>query len=107
MAKCKSCGQKVGAGERFSYNHEQIHKVCEQCFDMLMEKKGYTITVAPENYKIYVFDDGIRHRQYIPRGPVHGVLPSKDKQDIQERVMIDMLNRKLESAAKRIEQKAG
>jgi len=106
MAKCKVCGEHVDWGDRLSFAQEQITKVCESCFDELMKQKGYMITVAPENYKVYIFDNGIKFRQYIPRGPVHHVVPRKEERDIQERVTIDLFNRRLEIAAKRIEQRS-
>lgn len=106
MAKCKQCSQHVGWGDRFSYLQENIQKVCESCFDKLMMQKGYTITTAPENYKIYTYDDGKKFRQYIPRGPAHHMVPRKNERDIQDRVIIDMFNHRLEAAAKRIEQRS-
>ena len=105
MAKCKNCGEHVALGDRFNFEPEQIKKVCESCFDKLMTQKGYNITVAPEHYKVYVFDDGIKYRQYIPRAPAHHVVPKENERKLQDRVIIDMMNRKLETTAKRIEQK--
>ena len=105
MAKCKVCSHHIAWGNRFSFSLEQIKNVCEPCFDTLMKEKGYAIHVAPEQYKVYIFDNGGKYRQYIPRAPPHHVIPKEHERNLQERVVIDMLNRKLETTAKRIEQK--
>ncbi|MFH1100461.1 MAG: hypothetical protein V1726_00285 [Methanobacteriota archaeon] len=105
MTKCKACGQQVLMRERMSFPIEHIKKVCEPCFDHLMKEKGYTITLTPQNYKIYTLDNGVKYRQYIPRGPAHQLLPRKEQHTLQEGIVLDMLNRKLETAAKRIEQR--
>lgn len=106
MVKCKSCGRKVEFGERISFAKEGIKKVCEECFDRLMREKGYDIHIKPEGYKIYIFDDGVKYREYIPRGPAFNIIPSKDEIDIREKMYLDILNRKLEITARRLENKS-
>ena len=104
MVKCTACGQQLLRAERMSFSLEHIKKVCETCFDHLMTEKGYTITPTPQNYKVYTLDNGVKYRQYIPRGPPHQLLPRKEQHSLQEGIVLDMFNRKLETTAKRIEQ---
>ena len=106
MAKCTVCGQKMGFGERISFPQENIIKVCEHCLDTLLREKGYAVNIAPEHYKIYVFDDGVKYRQYIPRGPASHLIPNREERELRDHVVIDMLNRKIEVTAKRIEQRS-